>query len=227
MLFPDRDSKIVPFESYAPEPSRPARSSRPRTAKPKPTATGEVKTPVRKRKGVSELQAELDFLPAEPVKARTLGTTVEAVITSDAPVAHPLHRAVAGILDAAMILLGYGLFCIVYFSLGGEFAWNKTNLITFSAALGLITLAYGAVWTLAGVDSAGMRWTGLRLSTFDGFPLERKKRIIRFFGGCLSMATVVGQLWCLADEEALNWQDHISETYPTPLQATSQVFRRL
>src|SRR5215469_1368967 len=57
MLFPDRDSKIVPFETYAPEPSKPARSSRPRTAKPKTAATGEIKTPVRRRKGVSELQA--------------------------------------------------------------------------------------------------------------------------------------------------------------------------
>jgi uncharacterized RDD family membrane protein YckC len=227
MLFPDRDSKIVPFESYAPEQPKPARSSKPRTpAKPK-TATGEAKSSTRQRKGTSDLQGELEFLPAEPVKPRTLSTTVEAVILSDAPVAHPLHRAVAGALDGAMILMGYGLFLIAFFSLGGEFTWNKANLVSFAGALGLICLAYGMLWTLAGVDSAGMRWAGLRLSTFDGFPLERKRRVLRFFGGCLSMATLVGQLWCLADEECLNWQDHISGTYPTPLQATSQVFRRL
>jgi uncharacterized RDD family membrane protein YckC len=156
-----------------------------------------------------------------------LSTTVEAVVLSDAPVATPFHRAVAGALDTVMILLGYGLFLIAYFSLGGEFTWNKTNLISFAAALGLVAVAYGILWALAGADSAGMRWAGLRLSTFDGFPMDRKRRALRLFGSCLSIATVVGQLWCLADEECLNWQDHISGTYPTPCQETSQVFRRL
>ena len=114
MLFPDKDSKIVPFETYAAEAPKPARSSKPRAAARPKTATGEAKTSTRQRKGTSELQGELDFLPAEPVKPRTLSTTVEAVILSDAPVAHPLHRAVAGVLDGAMILLGYGLFLIAF-----------------------------------------------------------------------------------------------------------------
>jgi len=223
VLFPDRDSKIVPFDVYAPEPPK-TRPSKPRAAS-KPRTPGEPRT--TRRKVINELQTELDFLPPEPVKPRTLSTTVEAVILSDAPVATPFHRLVAGALDGAMVLVAYGIFLIAFFTLGGEFTWNQTNLISFASALALIGVAYGTLWTLAGIDSAGMRWAGLRLSTFDGFPLERKRRALRLFGGCLSLATLVGQLWCLADEECLNWQDHISGTYPTPCQETSQVFRRL
>ena len=32
-------------------------------------------------------------------------------------------------------------------------------------------------WTLVGADSSGMRLSGLRLTTFEGFPLERKHRV--------------------------------------------------
>jgi len=111
-------------------------------------------------------------------------------------------------------------------AVGGEFTWNRINLMVFAGSLLLVGFTYGLTWALLGADSAGMRWAGLRLTTFDGFPLERKQRILRFAGSCLSLCTVVGQLWCLADEESLTWQDHISGTFPTPRRVQAQVFRR-
>ena len=186
VLFPDRDSKIVPFDVYAPEPPK-TRPSKPRAAS-KPRTPGEPRT--TRRKVINELQAELDFLPPEPVKPRTLSTTVEAVILSDAPVATPLHRLVAGALDAAMVLVAYGIFLIAFFSLGGEFTWNKTNLLSFSSALALIGVAYGVLWILAGIDSAGMRWPPAL--DLRWLPLERRLPALRL-RRLPEPATLVGQ----------------------------------
>lgn len=157
---------------------------------------------------------------------RTLGTTVEAVIYCDAPVATPLHRAVAGAFDWAMVLIGYGLFLLAFRLSGGDFILNPSGLAVFGAALLLIAFTYGLFWTVAGTETAGMRWARLRLTTFDGFPPEPRQRILRFAGSCLSFCTVAGLLWSLADEESLTWQDHISRTFPTPIESESQILQR-
>jgi uncharacterized RDD family membrane protein YckC len=221
-LFPDRQSNVIQFAEYAPLKPTPRK-----TSPPKAVAKGSVKPrTANRRRGVAESQGMLDFMPPQPATPRTLTTTVEAVVSCDSPVATTLHRAVAAALDWAMTLTGYTLFLAAFFALGGEFTWNRINLMVFAGALLLVGFAYGLTWALLGADSAGMRWTGLRLTTFDGFPLERKQRVLRFAGSCLSLCTVLGQLWCLADEESLTWQDHISGTFPTPRRVQAQVFRR-
>jgi uncharacterized RDD family membrane protein YckC len=220
-LFPERPaSKVIPFEAYAPINPEPS----PRKPDPaKPSTRIQTRRPAAK---VSEAQGNLDFLPAMPAQSRTLGTTVEAVIFCEAPVATPLHRAVAAALDWAMVLAGYGLFLLAYFVAGGEFVLTRHDVLWFSAALLLMAFTYGLFWTMAGTESAGMRWTRLRLTTFDGFPPEPRQRVLRFAGSCLSCCTVLGLLWSLADEECLTWGDHISRTFPTPLASDSQIFHR-
>jgi len=215
-LFQDRASKIVPIQPYPPTSPRPR--TRPEGAAPRP--------PGRRISRVPEEQGRLDFLPPAPPKPRTLGTTVEAVIYCEAPVATILHRAVAAALDWSMVLIAYGAFLLLFKMLGGEFTLNKANLLAFGGMLPLIGAAYGLVWTVAGTETAGMHWTRLRLTTFDGFAPEPKQRILRFAGSCLSLCTVVGLLWSFADEESLAWQDHISRTFPTPVELESQIVER-
>jgi len=66
-------------------------------------------------------------------------------------------------------------------------------------------------------ESAGARWTGLRFINFDGSPIDRRERAIRFAAACLSFFSAgLGVLWSLADEEGLTWHDHMSKTFPTP-----------
>ncbi|MGA2038660.1 MAG: RDD family protein [Bryobacteraceae bacterium] len=196
-LFPDKlTSTVIPIA-----PARPKTTARkPRT-----------KTGTRAPEG----QGTLEFLEAAPSKPRTLGTTVEARIYCDAPVANPLHRAIAAALDWAMVLIAYGCFLLAFRLLGGQVVLNKTNLLVFGAALLLIGFTYGVLPALAGTESPGMRWTRLRLTTFDGLPLEPRHRLLRMLGSCLSVCTAVGLLWSLVDEESLAWQDHISGTFPT------------
>lgn len=210
--------KVIPFESF---PSGPAARPRPRSTTQKTAAK-----PAQRRSRVPEGQGTLDFLPPAPPKPRTLGTTVEAVIYCEDPVATRLHRAVAAALDWSMVMLAYGLFLTVFALMGGQFVLTNTNIAMLGGVLPLLGCLYGLMWAISGNETAGMRWANLRLSTFDGDRPERRQRIMRFLGSCLSFATVVGLLWSFADEESLAWADHISRTFPTPRRVDSQVFHR-
>ncbi|MBV8730416.1 MAG: RDD family protein [Acidobacteriia bacterium] len=217
-LFQDRPApNVIPFETYAPTAPRPRRTEQPRQD---PNRARRPKT------RVSESQASLDFLPAIPDQPRTLGTTVEAVIICEAPVATPIHRAIAAALDWSLVLIGYGLFLLAYRLVGGQFVGGKSSLIMFAAALFLLAFTYGFFWAFVGTETAGMRWARLKLLTFEGFPPEPGQRLLRFGGSCLSIGTIVGLLWSLADEESLAWQDHISRTFPTPVASESQILCR-
>jgi uncharacterized RDD family membrane protein YckC len=205
-LFDDR--KVLEFPQTAPP--RPAKQTAPRVRKPRPAPEG---------------QGQLDFLPPAPAKPRQLGTTVDAVIFCELPVAAPLHRAVALAVDWAMVSIGYGLFLALFYVVGGQLPWNKTGLSMFGAMFLLIGFAYGLCFAYAGTETPGMRFAHLRLTTFDGFPPDRRQHLIRFFGACLTRVTGLGLLWSLADEESLAWQDHISRTFPTPDEPDSAIHR--
>src|SRR5260370_30691749 len=117
-------------------------------AKPRARAEGTATPPSqksadRREKPAAEGQCTLDFLPPAPAKPRQLGTTVEAVIYCEAPVATTLHRAVASVLDWSMVLLGYGLFLLGFYILGGQFALAKSNLTIFREMFLLIAFTYG------------------------------------------------------------------------------------
>ena len=222
-LFQGRSaSKVIPFDSYTPLPGAPPRPDPKAATGSKPVS----KLPARRTPRAPEGQGKLDFLPPIAVKPRTLGTTVEAVICCEASVAIPLHRALAAAIDWILVLIAYGLFLAVFWLRGGAFVLTKPSLLVFGGALLLVGFTYGLFFAMAGTETAGMRWTRLQVLTFDGFPPDGGQRVLRFAGACLSLSTVVGLLWCLADEEGLTWTDHISRTFPTPREWDSQVFRR-
>jgi uncharacterized RDD family membrane protein YckC len=198
--------------------------------KPRVRAEGPAKPPSqrpasKRAKPVLEGQGTLDFLPSSAAKPRQLGTTVEAVIYCEAPVATTLHRAVASALDWSMVLLGYGLALLGFGLLGGQFELTKSNVTVFGALFLLVGFTYGLLFAWVGAETPGMRWTQLRLTTFDGFPPDRRQHLVRFGAACLSRCTLLGLLWSLADEESLAWQDHISRTFPTPRDSRTLLFQ--
>jgi uncharacterized RDD family membrane protein YckC len=201
------------------------RSPRPRTS-PSTTTTGTKPPTPRTPRRPAEGQGEFEFFAPVQPKTKTLGTTVDAVIYCEAPVATPLHRALAASIDLTMVLVGYGLFLLTFMLCRGEIIVDRPNLIILGCALGLIAGTYGLFWTIAGTETVGMRWTHLRLITFDGFAPDIWQRVARLAGTCLSLFSVLGILWSLADEEGLGWQDHISRTFPTAHELESRVFRR-
>ncbi len=198
-LFPDPESgKVLQFPSTL------------KPAEPKPRQR-------RQAQQRPDSQAFLDFLPPAPHSPRTLKTSVEAVIYCDAPVATPIHRAVGFALDFTVVMMAIGVFLSTFYLCGGEFPKINTYVaVGFGGAFLGIALFYGLLWVLAGSESAGARWTGLRFINFDGSPIDRRERAIRYAAACLSFFSAgLGVLWSLADEEGLTWHDHMSKTFPT------------
>lgn len=216
---------VIPFEQIRrPKRAEPRLTPQmPHVGPPAPTATQRPAAQQRASLATGSWQAEqgvLDFVPASPLRARLLKTEVEAQVFCEQPVATPTHRAVAAAIDAAFILLGFGLLLFVYYLMGGEFGSGKVFWVALLPALGLVAVAYGLLWTISGRETAGMAFTDLQLITFDGFPVDARSRIVRYVFCWMSfLAGGLGVLWAVADEENLTWHDHISKTFPTVREA--------
>jgi uncharacterized RDD family membrane protein YckC len=177
-------------------------------ALPEPT----VRRPVRSRaarrgRRTYQGQGAFDFT-AEPDGG---------VIYCDAPVALPVHRAMAAGLDSSLVLAAFGIFLVIFHLAGGTVVLNKETIPSFVGVAVLFWALYCLLFCLSGGDTAGYRWTQLRLLNFDGQPPTREQRMVRFGASLLSLLSAgLGLLWALVDEETLTWHDHISETFPTP-----------
>jgi uncharacterized RDD family membrane protein YckC len=228
-LFPPPGSKVIPFNRLQRQSAQ--GNARPGNAKqesisqpaapPKSAGKAERRAPLTP----GPEQSRLDFLASAPAQ-RVLKTDVPAQIYCNRPVATPTHRFVAGAMDAAMILLAFGLFIGISQIVGGSFGTGKLFWEMIGLSFALISGFYGLIFALTGRETAGMHWTDLQLITFDGFPVDARSRAARVASTWLSFCSGgLGLVWALADEETLTWQDHISKTFPT-IRETSGSFVR-
>jgi hypothetical protein len=216
---------VIPFDRFQRQTT--ARTQKPRTpATPAEPANPAAKGGRREDRKPRAEQTALDFLNSAPPQ-RVLKTDVPAQIYCNRPVATPTHRFVAGAMDAAMILMAFGLFVGVSQFWGAGFGAGSLFWEMIGLAFVLIAGFYGAVFALVGRETAGMHWTDLQLITFDGFPVDGRSRAARFASTWLSFCSGgLGLVWALADEETLTWQDHISKTFPTIRETTGPFVRR-
>jgi len=204
-LFTSRELPlVVRFETIAP-------GAAPSPRKPQPS------TPRQRRRKVIPGQQALEFTHQFSQSARS-SNPADGVIYCDAPVAIPAHRAMAAALDASVIVMALGIFGIVFRLAGGAFVLNAKTAPMFMGVAAGVVIFYRLLWCLANGDTAGQKWARLRLVNFDGQTPTRTQRLYRTASGFLSlMAGGIGLLWGLVDEETLTWHDHISKTFPTPV----------
>jgi len=205
-LFTSRELPlVVRFETLTPGVVEPS----PR--KPQPS------TPRQRRRKIIPGQQALEFSHQFAGQARS-SQPADGVIYCDAPVAIPAHRAMAAALDASIIVMALAVFGIVFHLAGGMFVLNSKTAPMFLGVAAGVVIFYRLLWCLANGDTAGQKWTRLRLVNFDGQAPTRAQRLSRTASGFLSlMAGGIGLLWGLVDEETLTWHDHISKTFPTPV----------
>ncbi len=164
-------------------------------------------------------QQRLLFTPSELEAPRAANTSIEAVIYCSDPVASIIHRLLATVADLAMIAIATALFAIAFCLAGGEILLNRQTWLIYASIPLIIALFYKYLWAIAGADSPGMKWAGLRTVDFDGKKPEVMQRFLRLAGGFLGLAaTGIGLIWAFVDEETLTWHDHISNTFTTPAQ---------
>ena len=200
-LFSSRElPRVVPFETIAPVQAPPRKKQQPSAPRP------------RHRK-INPGQQALEF-----THANRAAKPADGVIYCDAPVAVPAHRAMAAAADASIVLIALAVFGIIFHLAGGVFILSAKTAPVFLAAAASVGVFYRVLWCLANGDSAGQSWARLRLVNFDGQRPTRAQRFWRLASGLLSfLAAGIGLLWSLVDEETLTWHDHISKTFPTPI----------
>ena len=215
-LFIHPSQKVIPFDQLQRHATSRLAVQPPQIQEPPPKRTPAKRTAARKPAGPPVEQAALDFMPAAPARARKLKTDVDAQVFCQQPVATPTHRLIASAIDAAIVLIGFGLLLGMVEALGGSLGQGRTYWMALAGMLALVSLFYGLIWAIAGRETAGMRATDLQLITFDGFPLDARSRALRFASAWLSFCSGgLGIVWAVADEENLTWHDHISKTFPT------------
>ncbi len=177
------------------------------------------------RKEQPKVQQEIfDFNAAKP-EAPTLKTGVQSQVLCEHAVAKRIHRCLAGAVDAATIVIGYGLFLLIASLMGASFGTGKILPAVLVGMLGIFGVFYGAVCLIMRHDTPGMNLLHLQLVTFDGHPVDARDRAIRFMTSIVSIgAAGLGLIWALADEETLTWHDHISKTFPTERDHGSSYF---
>ena len=180
----------------------------------------------RKRQRIPRVESEVrstgaavvyqqKFEWSEPVN-RVPASGYDAVRYCDAPVANPVHRAAAAVIDFALVSVAVGLLMTSLYGLVGEEILNRGTLPYFGGLSAVCAFVYKLLWALAEADSPGLRWSHLKLLNFDGEEPTRRQRLIRLAAGSLSLlAAGLGLLWSLVDEESLSWHDHMSKTFLT------------
>lgn len=184
-------------------------------------APARAKTPPKKSAGppAEKRQQQLAFGPV--ISSSAAAPTVEPVRFCKAPVARPEHRAVAALIDGAMILASWIVLAAIFTFWGGGH-WSATPLALCAyAVLGLSAIfLYSLLWALGNGESAGFRAARLRILNFDGRPANRQERLARIASAWISIAPAgLGLVWALLDEETLTWHDQISKTFPAPIDA--------
>jgi hypothetical protein len=208
-------ARVISFESLrSPSEQRSirARGAEMHAARPAPAPQAKVELKRAKaRKKATENQQRLDFLGVEEVVSPP-----QSHIICDAPVAPPMMRAEAALIDGAIMLGPVILGLAIFLYEGGQIVLNKSTTPFLVAVLFTVPILYKLLWSWAGRDSVGLSVKGLRLVDFDGNPPSRERRYQRSLASFISfLAAGIGLVWALVDEDALTWHDHMSSTFPT------------
>jgi len=126
------------------------------------------------------------------------------------------RRFVAGLADTLVLLLGGGLFALIFWRAGGQLSPGPLNLAVLAFIAIFFILAYFGLFTALTSSTPGLLWMGLEVRTMDGLRPSPQESFWRAFGYLVSgSAIMMGFLWALVDSESLTWHDRMSGTFLT------------
>lgn len=208
------EPRVIPFDqltSPAERESIRARASQIARQSPVRSTKAEV-SPRRPRRsteqGGNQQQFQFDetnFAPAP-----------RSPIQCGAPVALPLLRFHAALVDGFLILLSLVVFLLLFRFAVGALPTGKVAYSAYLACYAGLALAYKLLWCFADTDSFGMKAARLHLVDLDGNRPSQPRRFWRALSSFLSLGAVgLGLIWAFADADHLAWHDQISATFPT------------
>ena len=195
------------------------------------TATPESKLPPLRR-GIGPIERAPERpLPAENEQIQAAGPEDDASHLIAAPIR---LRAMAGLLDLALVLVALGVFVGALHVLGDTISPDGEGMRALGGAFFGILTFYWILYLRYIGETAGMHWLGLHVVGFNGQAPGDSQRWARAIGTILSTAAVgLGFVWSMADEDRLTWHDRLSKTFVTrarparrPTEGSSRRVRR-
>jgi uncharacterized RDD family membrane protein YckC len=155
-----------------------------------------------------ELLPNFEDIRLEP-ESRRLDDELD-VVPRPAPLS---QRAVAGLVDVAIVFMAGGIFAITFLELAAEMPHSRLTAVCAMASGGVFWLVFQYMFLTFGRITPGMRLAQLELCTFEGKPATSFARQVRALASALSgFSAGLGYAWALVDEDRLGWHDRISQT---------------
>jgi len=124
------------------------------------------------------------------------------------------QRALAGLVDVAIVFIASGVFALTFLQLAEETPQSKLTMVCAVVAGGTFWLVFQYLFLTYGRTTPGMRMAHLELCTFEGKPASLFARRCRAVASALSgFCAGLGYAWALIDEDRLGWHDRISQTH--------------
>ncbi len=184
-----------------------------------PTICEELAEPVLDKPRILDVPEEVPVAPSALADI-SLEPAVDSEPAHDFALELPLRvapmarRAAAGALDAALVLLGAGLFLGVAMKSSVEIPHTKTAVAALLAMPCIFWAVYQYLFLVHAGTTPGLQAARLRLVSFDGERVTRFNRRWRALGMLFSCFPLgLGLAWAFFDEDALCWHDRISRTY--------------
>jgi uncharacterized RDD family membrane protein YckC len=149
--------------------------------------------------------------PQEPADGR-------ANFPSALPSASIVRRALAALVDGVILATALTAFAAIFLRLNPSLNPVPGPLPLLAAALSVVAVllwaAYEFLFVVYTGSTPGLRAARLRLTAFDGSPLNRRVRRWRVLASLLSAFSAgLGYLWCVLDQDGLCWHDRITRTH--------------
>ena len=134
------------------------------------------------------------------------------------PVASLGQRFRAGLVDSLVLLLGAGLFALIFWRAGGHLTLVPSNLAIVALIVAIYVWTYFGLFTALTFSTPGLTWMDIEVRNMDGWQPSLRESSLRAFGYLVSIsAFMLGFLWALVDTESFTWHDWISGTFLTPM----------
>jgi len=142
------------------------------------------------------------------------------VVFHPAPLA---PRFLAALIDALVLLVGGGIFALIFWAAGGRVDRSPVTLAVAGFIAVLLILVYFGSFTALTFSTPGLLSMGLEVRTLDGAPPTLTDAALRAFGVVVSAsALMLGFIWALVDSDALTWHDRMSGTFITAREPASR-----
>lgn len=162
----------------------------------------------------------------EPIQPEVAERRPESALAT--PCASIARRVSALMIDGLVVSAAVAAFAVVVYRLTA--VRSPLALLAGTAAMVAVLLwaAYEFLFTVYTGSTPGLRLARLRLTSFDGSPLNRRMRRWRVFASFLSVLSAgLGCVWCFLDQEGLCWHDRITRTCVTTVPVNrSSAYRR-